>query len=460
MTAKRGMRIALVTLTALACVAVTWYGVRRARDASSRFVPVVDTRPGPTAPQAGPMQAEIPSVDVANIDPAVAQAIREAQAEVKANRQSAKTWGALGETLLAHEFHEAANAAFAEASRLAPTEPKWHYLRGRSFDLYVTEEAAAPYEEAVRLIGDKPDAPLLTLIELYLAIDRPADAQKKLAPFLKKHPDNARANLAMGRLMFQQGDLVRALEHARMAETNAATHKGAHQLIGQIYLRQGNTDEARKHQQRAAQLTDQGWPDPYYREVVARRTGLKVILVEADRLFGKGDVQGSIVVLRQAVKTYPGSDWAHVLLGRALIRERQLSEAEQVLRRAIGLAPASVEAQFRLGVAIYMQRRPKEAADWFRRAIKLKPDFTMAHYNLGHCLVELKDIPGAIGEFEATANSDPTMYDAQAILGTLLAQEGRTDEAITHWTKALELRPNDPKATAELTKLTGESGGQ
>jgi len=449
--APRSHRSLILAIGILLAVAIAgWYV---ATEYSMRRAIADKASHAPKESESSASTTEIPTVTLEGVDPAVVRALQDYQRRVQENRRSAVAWGEYGEVLLAHEYYEAARAAFAEAGRLAPRDPMWPYLRGRSFDGLGHEEAAAPLEEAVRLAGDEPDAPLLTLVELYLALDRSDDAKKTLGPFLAKHPDNARANLAMGRLLFKEGDLDRALEQARKAENHKSLQKSAHQLIGQIYLRQGNADKAREYQNKSLQLTDAGWDDPFFRQVTDKRTGLKAILVRADRLFGLNRVQETIPLLRQAVQAYPDSDWAHVLLGRSLIREKQYAEAEKYLRRAVGLAPESAEAQFRLGVAMSRQNRQRDAIDWFRRAIRLKPDFTTAHSNLGYCLESVGDAPGAIEAFTAAASLEPANYEFQAILGTLLAKEGRNDEAISHWKNALSLKPDDANATAALQQL-------
>ncbi len=399
------------------------------------------------------LRSQIPKIDFTDVDAAVVAKLQSAQLAVIAEPASGAAWGRFGHVLLAHEFDDAAASAFAEAEVLDPRDARWPYLQARSLILINSGEAVPMLERSVAICGDAPDAPILKLIEVLIALNRLPDAESRLTPFLKARPENARANLAMGRLQLRQGDLTRAAEYARMAEGHPATSKSAHELLAQILLRQGNKAESRKHQQLAASLTESGWPDPFYDEVLSQRTGLKAILVRADKLFGKGDVDATIPLLRQAIREYPESDWAHVLLGRSLIRSRHLAEAEQVLNRAVQLAPQSVEAQFRLGVAIYLQKRHQEAADWFRKAIALKPDFTMAHYNLGYCLKDMNDVAGAIQSFESTVASDPNNYEAHAILGMLLANERRYDESRKHWQRAVELRPNDKQARQQLERL-------
>ncbi|MDZ4779482.1 MAG: tetratricopeptide repeat protein, partial [Planctomycetia bacterium] len=394
-----------------------------------------------------------PQVDLTDVDAAVVQAIQFAQAAVQTDPNSAQAWGRLGMVLIAHEMDDAAQVAFAQAGACDPRDARWPYLQARAVTLGDAGARIAPLELAVTICGDQPDAPVLTLIESLIAVDRMQEAKSRLEAFLKAHPENARAQLSMSRCQLSRGDLARAAEHAHLAEDHPATTKAANELLAQILHRQGDKAESDRRRRIAATTHELLWPDPYYEEAQTHRVGLKTLLVRADKLFAAGNVEGTVPVLQEAVRKYPDSDWAHVLLGRSLIRSRRLPEAEQTLRKAVELAPTSVEAQFRLGVAIYMQQRPADAAEWFRKATALKPDFTMAHHNLGYCLVDLKEIPAAIEAFTAAAESDPNSFEAHAILGTLLANQRRFDEARTHLQRAVELKPGDAKARQQLQQL-------
>ncbi len=396
---------------------------------------------------------QAPQVDLTDVDVEVVKSIQLAQAAVQTDPNSAQTWGRLGMVLIAHEMADAAQIAFAQAGARDPRDARWPYLQARAVPLGDVGARIAPLELAVAICKHKPDAPVLTLMESLIAVDRLQEAETRLEAFLKAHPDNARAHLSMSRCQLAHGNLERAAEHARRAEDHPAMTKAANELLAQILHRQGDKTESDRRRRIAAATSETQWPDPYYEEAQTYRVGLKTLLVRADKLFAAGNVEGTIPVLQEAVRKYPDSDWAHVLLGRSLIRTRKLSEAEQTLRKAVELAPSSVEAQFRLGVAIYMQKRPAEAADWFRKAATLKPDFTMAHHNLGFCLVDLKDIPAAIESFTSAAESDPNSFEAHAILGTLLTDQRRYDEARVHLQRAVDLKPGDAKARQQLQQL-------
>lgn len=451
MRGRSRMVVAGVAIAALVGGSAVWYVNSRPRSRAGADAAAAISIDHANPPPAAALD-RIPAVDFTNVDQAVVKAIVSAQQVVRKEPDSAEAWGKLGNVLAAHEFNEAAREAYARARRLDAKDARWPYLQARAFSLGDAEATLEPLEAAVAICGDQPDAPLLTLCEALIAVDRIDEAERQLTVFLKRHTANARANLAMGRCQLAKGDLVRAAEYTRMAEDHPATRKSANELLTQILLRQGKKDELEQRKHLAATAADARWPDPYHDQVVACRVGLKVLLVRADKLFSAGEVEQSIALLQQAAQAYPNSDWAHVLLGRSLIRARRLTEAEQVLNQALRISPHSVEAQFRLGVAIYLQKRPSEAAEWFRKAIAVKPDFTMAHYNLGYCLMELEDAPGAIQAFESAAASDPNHFDSQTSLAALLTREGRLDEARLHWQRALEIRPADPNVRQQLRR--------
>jgi tetratricopeptide (TPR) repeat protein len=445
MSGSTQKRIALIGLLVAVLAATIWYLTR------PRFMN--SASPAETRNSAARLTDEPPQVDLTGVDADVVQAVQAAQTAVLRNPQSAQVWGQLGMVLIAHEMNDAAQVVFAQAGARDPRDARWPYLQARAVTLGDAEARIAPLEQAVAICRDKPDAPVLTLMESLIAVDRMQEAETRLEAFLKAHPDNARAHLSMSRCRLSHGDLARAAEHAHLAEDHPATTRAANELLAQILHRQGDKAESDRRRRIAASISESQWPDPYYEEAISHRVGLKTLLVRADKMYAVGDVEATIPILEEAVRKYPDSDWAHVLLGRSLIRTRKLPAAEQTLRRAVELAPTSVEAQFRLGVSIYMQKRPAEAADWFRKATALKPDFTMAHHNLGFCLVDLKDIPAALEAFTAAAESDPNSYEAHAILGTLLANQRRFDEARVHLQRAVELKPGDAKARQQLQQL-------
>src|SRR5215472_8115810 len=73
------------------------------------------------------------------------------------------------------------------------------------------------------------------------------------------------------------------------------------------------------------------------------------------------------------------------------------------------------------------------------------------HYNLGVNAQQAGDMRGALAEFETALNMDPGFAEAHNAIALLLSNAfGKTDEAIAHFNKALEIRPTYSEAKVNL----------
>src|SRR5262249_25869482 len=76
-------------------------------------------------------------------------------------------------------------------------------------------------------------------------------------------------------------------------------------------------------------------------------------------------------------------------------------------------------------------------------------------------LIKKNETDQAVAVLEQVLLDQPTLSKAHRLLGDCLAQEGETDEAISHYKTFLEQAPNDSKASqvkASLKKLEAKAG--
>ena len=74
-------------------------------------------------------------------------------------------------------------------------------------------------------------------------------------------------------------------------------------------------------------------------------------------------------------------------------------------------------------------------------------------YNIGHHLELNGDHMAAIEAFEAALRSNPDLAVAHRDLGSLLDQEGRTQEARIHLRRAAQLNPQDEVTRRLMEKI-------
>ena len=104
MTNRKRVALALVVLGAIGAAA--WYGWREY-----------------TTPQ-------VPKVSMAGMNKEQAEKLERAMEQARLAPRDGAAWGELGLALMANGFFDEAIAAFANAQRFVPDEPRWPYFQG------------------------------------------------------------------------------------------------------------------------------------------------------------------------------------------------------------------------------------------------------------------------------------------------------------------------------------------
>ncbi|HEY7308011.1 MAG TPA: tetratricopeptide repeat protein [Gemmataceae bacterium] len=144
---------------------------------------------------------------------------------------------------------------------------------------------------------------------------------------------------------------------------------------------------------------------------------------------------------------------------------------------SIGLHPSVAEGHYRLGLSFEKKGQWDQAIREFRAAIGLKPDYAKArdahgraeigkyraavalnrndanaHFNLGVALRNKRQWDEAIAEFQAAIRLEPKALFSNT-LGGALYQQGKPNEAIACYRKAIESNPNDAPLHNDLAWL-------
>jgi TolB-like protein/Tfp pilus assembly protein PilF len=136
-------------------------------------------------------------------------------------------------------------------------------------------------------------------------------------------------------------------------------------------------------------------------------------------------------------------------------------EAQRLLRRAIELDPHLAEAYGFLSYAIvvsmtYFDSDPsedtlQEALAVGRKVVELDEQDALMRFTYGRALLAAKAYGDAIAELEIAIDLNPYLAPSYCGLGDSLTYEGRFDEAIPFFQKAIELSPHDPLRWAFYT---------
>ena len=160
-----------------------------------------------------------------------------------------------------------------------------------------------------------------------------------------------------------------------------------------------------------------------------------------------GDVDDGIAGSEQAVALDPDHP---AELGRTLLEQGRLTEAERVLREAIQSAPDDAASYANLSRALLGLGRPEEAAAALREAVAYDLGNAAYHADLGRALYGLGRDEEAVHALSEAVAYQPDAADYQGDLGQALFRAGRLAEAEQALREAVRLDPDRAAYQAAL----------
>jgi Flp pilus assembly protein TadD len=154
-----------------------------------------------------------------------------------------------------------------------------------------------------------------------------------------------------------------------------------------------------------------------------------------------GELPEAIAAFQRAVAGDPRYADAHFRLGIALETLGDLGGAIFAYYRATELSPSLTEAWFRAGALVYNPGHRKEAIICFRRAAETGRKTRYGRLGAVRALLIEERDEDAVRLLRKTLAVDPANPMAHDLLGNLLSEAGRFDEAYDCFARAIALAP-------------------
>src|SRR5271165_80009 len=154
-----------------------------------------------------------------------------------------------------------------------------------------------------------------------------------------------------------------------------------------------------------------------------------------------GRVPDAIAALQRAVASNPGYADAYFRLGIALEKLGNIGAAIVAYHRATELLPSLTEAWFRAGALAYTLGHRDEAIGCFRRAAATGGKTSFGRLGKARALLTEDRNQEAELVLRKTLALDPNNAMAHDLLGNLLSEFGRFDEARECFQRAIEIAP-------------------
>ncbi|MHC4111046.1 MAG: tetratricopeptide repeat protein [Planctomycetota bacterium] len=162
-----------------------------------------------------------------------------------------------------------------------------------------------------------------------------------------------------------------------------------------------------------------------------------------------GNVEEGVAHLTRALELDPDNAFAHHDLGMALLPQKKFEQAVKHLSQALQHMPEGVDKQYNavamhhnLGLALFYCRKFKESTVHLYQAVRLAPDNGKIHYDLAAALASVGNSDDALSHYSKALSLKPDV-DKSPILHHFLsesyAKAGQFQKAVLSAEKALNL---------------------
>jgi Flp pilus assembly protein TadD len=163
-------------------------------------------------------------------------------------------------------------------------------------------------------------------------------------------------------------------------------------------------------------------------------------------LMREGETDQAILHLQKALRIMPDNAQFHNGLGSALIQKGDLDKAIFHLTEAIRLFPGYAEAHNNLGIALSDRRDIDGAIAHYHKAIEINPREGLLYFNLGNAESEKERYQDAILSYLKALQLRPDAENIRLNLGYAFFREGRLKEALQQFDQILRKNPGSRQA--------------
>lgn len=330
--------------------------------------------------------------------------------------QIGSAYGEFAMLLQAAEYNDVAEAAYLNAQSLMPSDPRWpYYLAHVKRGMGDNAAAIALLNRALEL---RPND-LAALIWLGRAHLDQGQIDEAAAAFTRAQavaPKTVAVLAGLAQVAASRKDFARAvalLEEGLAAEPTASS---LHSQLATAYRGLGNTAKAEEHL-KLWRNTEISVPDPLREQLdLALESGLSYEL-RGVKVMTDGDYQGAVDFFRRGVELTEG----RTQLGRSL--------------------------RHKLGTALFLSGNTAEAVRRFEEVIRDEPageqdePSAKAHYSLGVIRAADGRSQEAIEHFNRAIAFSPSYLEARVALGDALRRAGRTEAALEQYGMAVRSNP-------------------
>jgi tetratricopeptide (TPR) repeat protein len=273
-------------------------------------------------------------------------------------------------------------------------------------------------------------------------------------------PMSAYAALGLARLALLQGDANGARELLEGVTKKSPSFGPAFRLLGSAYDALGRAEEAK----RSIRIADRSpgydpYVDPTLDAIVRESRSSTFLLQQAASADINLNAAWREYLIKRALEFDPGNMDALYELAAMLRALRRYDEALPLLERHEREAPGDYQVVADIGRCLSGLQRYGEAELVLRRALKGQND-AATRYDLGFALDRQGRLEEAVAEYRRALDRNPNHPDARNNLGVALARQGKVHEAALQFERLVASDPDNADAHTNLGAMLLTEGAR
>jgi len=169
--------------------------------------------------------------------------------------------------------------------------------------------------------------------------------------------------------------------------------------------------------------------------------------------FDHGFYQNAVIDLRGIVRDKPKAKQALLLLGEAFLIQGHPDLAIDTLSQAVDADPLDFMTKVRLAQMYHLNGNSKKAMDMLFLVTKAEPKYPLAWEATARIAIETKDWATAEAAIKTLDGIDGQHVTSLFLRGEMLANTGKTEDALTQYKQVIDADPLTPMAERALGAL-------
>jgi len=289
-------------------------------------------------------------------------------------------------------------------------------------------ESAVEYEKLIELGYGTPDI-RINVGNIYIENQKLPQAEKIFTDFVKKFPDDERSYLAMAKLYLAKEDTATAMSWYHKGLNKNPSFEACLEELLELYRVQKQWDQA-------AALLQQ--------TVSQDSANIQNYLRLGELYYQKGDTVAALNEFTRAAERFPDDFRAYYSLAYLHYQRGDWEPAEQNFKKSIDLNKDFSRSWITLGFLYLRSQRLEHAEEHFRKAAETLPNDPHVNFLLGSVLNQRRKADEAIPFLEKCLRIDPNYIDALSTLAMVYDEKKVYHKSDSLYQAALQARPEDP----------------